>query len=74
MFKLACGLYDQLEVLSMRKTTIEISYINENGEEILDKGLITDINAKNGVEYIIFNENKQIKTLDIIKVNSLNFK
>jgi len=74
MFKLACGLYDQLEVLSMRKTTVEISYIDENGGEILDKGIITDIIAKGGVEYIIFNDDTQIKTQDIIKVNSLVFK
>ena len=74
MFRLACGLYDQLEVLSMRKTLVEITYINFEGDEFKDKGIITDIIAKEGVEMIVFNNDNYIKTQDIIKVNSIDFK
>lgn len=74
MFKLACGLYDQLEIFSMRKTKVEMIYIDVDGKEFENEGVITDIIAKEGVEYIIFNNQKQIKTQDIIKINKLNFK
>ncbi len=74
MFRLACGLYDQLEIFSMRKTKVEISYINDDGKEFDEEGVITDIIAKDGVELIVFNNQRQIKTQDIIKVNSLEFR
>lgn len=74
MFRLACGLYDQLEVFSMRKTKVEITYINVDGDELKDEGIITDIIAKDGTEIIVFNKEKQIKTQDIISVNGLDFK
>jgi hypothetical protein len=74
MFRLACGLYDQLEVFSMRKTKVEITYINFDGDELKDEGIITDIIAKDGMEIVVFNSEKQIKTQDIISVNGLDFK
>lgn len=74
MFRLTCGLYDQLEILSMRKTKVEILYINVDGVEFEEEGVITDIISKDGVESIIFNNHKQIKTQDILKVNDLGFK
>ena len=74
MFRLACGLYDQLEVFSMRKTKVEITYINTDGDELKDEGVITDIIAKEGIEIIVFNNEKQIKTQDIISVNGLDFR
>ncbi|MCK5906682.1 MAG: hypothetical protein KAG37_03780 [Flavobacteriales bacterium] len=74
MFRLACGLYDQLEVFSMRKTKVEIYYINFDGEEMKDEGIITDIISKDGVEMIVFNNENRIKTYDIISVNGLDFK
>jgi hypothetical protein len=74
MFRLSCGLYDQLEVFSMRKTKVEITYINNEGVEFKKDGIITDILAKNGEEFIVFNNDNKIKTQDIISVNDLNFK
>ena len=74
MFRLACGLYDQLEIFAMRKTQVEIFYLNEDGNELSDKGIITDIIAKDGLEKIIFNNQKEIKTQDILIVNGLDFK
>ncbi|MCK5781717.1 MAG: hypothetical protein KAH10_03965 [Flavobacteriales bacterium] len=74
MFRLACGLYDNLEVFSMRKTKVELTYLNEDGEEIVVEGLITDLVAKDGIESIIFNSDKVIKTQDIIIVNGLDYK
>jgi len=74
MFKLACGLYDQLEVFAMRKTKVEITYINNNGDKLKEEGVITDIISRKGTELIVFNGDKQIKTQDIISVNGLEFK
>ena len=74
MFKLACGLYDQLEIFSMRKTRVEIYYINIDGDELKEEGIITDIISKDGIELIVFNNEKHIKTQDIIAVNGLEFK
>ena len=74
MFRLACGLYDQLEIFSMRKTKVEVKYINSNGEELRFEGVINDIVSNKGIESIIINSNKNIKTQDIIAVNSIEFK
>ena len=74
MFRLACGLYDQLEVFAMRKNKIEIFYLDDNGNELSDNGVITDIIAKDGVEKVILNSEKIINTQDILSVNGLDFK
>ena len=74
MFRLACGLYDQLEIFSMRKTKVEIKYINSVGKELIIEGVITGIVSKNSIESIVINDGINIKTQDIIAVNSIEFK
>jgi len=74
MFRLACGLYDQLEIFSMRRTKVEISYINSEGDGFNIEGVIVDIVSKNGIESIIVNGDTSIETQNIIMVNSIEFK
>jgi len=74
MFRLSCGLYDQLEIFAMRKTQVNITYIDDDGNSITDFGVITDLIAKGGEEKIIFNNQKEIKTQDILFVNGEDFK
>ncbi|MEN8138059.1 MAG: hypothetical protein ABFR62_06475 [Bacteroidota bacterium] len=74
MFRLACGLYDQLEVFAMRKTLVEITFMDDDGVEFTEKGIISDLIVKDGVEKIIFNNTKEIKAQDILIVNGVDFK
>ena len=73
MFRLSCGLYDQLEIFAMRKTKVEIQYMDIDGNELVEQGVITNLMAKDGVESIEFNKEKVIKTQDIIVVNGVEF-
>ena len=73
MFRLACGLYDQLEIFAMRKTLVDICFINEEGDEFIETGVIADLISKNGIESVIIN-NKTINTRDLISVNGVDYK
>jgi len=74
MVKLACGLYDQLEVFAMRGMNVDITYFDFDGNEKNEKGIINDTITKDGKEFIIFNNTKQINILDIIKINGIIFR
>ncbi|MCK5824563.1 MAG: hypothetical protein KAG96_04075 [Ichthyobacteriaceae bacterium] len=73
MFRLSCGLYDQLEVFAMRKTEIKLSYF-KGDDQVTATGVITDIKSKDGVEFVILNNSTEIKTQDIVTANDINFK
>ena len=74
MFRLACGLYDQLEVFSIKKNKVRIIYLDNNGTEMEKEGVITDIIAKNGNESIIIDKDISIDTKEIVSVNNVEFK
>jgi len=73
MSQLACRLYDQLEIFAMRRTNVEITYIDEKGEEFREEGIIKDLITKNGVEFIVLNNDKTIDVKDLITVSGIDF-
>ncbi|MCK5846775.1 MAG: hypothetical protein KAG84_04995 [Bacteroidales bacterium] len=69
-FRLACGLYEQVELISMRKTLVKVVYNNVNGSIQEIEGLITDVYVKNKVEYIQIDNKKDIQTSQISNIIS----
>ena len=63
-FRLACGLYEQVELWSMRRTAVRIVFDN-NGISKEVKGIITDVYVKNKVEFIQVDTNLNIQTSTI---------
>jgi Rho-binding antiterminator len=63
----SCSLYDELELAIMRKTQIEIVYMEED-EEITVEATPIDIYSREGAEFIVFDDGLELR-LD--KVNLL---
>ena len=61
-FRLACGLYEQVELWSMRRTAVKVVYETNEGLTQEVKGIITDVYVKSKVEYIQMNANLDIVT------------
>lgn len=61
---IACSIYDELELLAMRKESITLTY-KEEGKEITIKTLIVDLFTKEKEEFLVI-ENKQVIRLDNI--------
>ena len=68
-FRLACGLYEEVELLSMRRTKVcvVINDDNNNQKEII--GVITDVFVKNKVEFIQIDNKYDIESSLINSVN-----
>lgn len=64
----SCSLYDQLELLAMRKTDSEVFYLGEKGNELNHKGKVVDVfSAKDRIEYLVFEDGLKIR-LDRLKI------
>lgn len=70
VFRLECGLYDQLELWSMRRMQVKVVFKLVNGEEETIEGLISDIFVRNKQEIIKINNKQEIETSTIIEINS----
>ena len=69
-FRLACGLYEQIELWSMRRTNIVVDYKNADKSTEKLKGIITDVYVKNKVEFVQINKEINIETSNIIAINA----
>ncbi|RLD44532.1 MAG: hypothetical protein DRI86_07265 [Bacteroidetes bacterium] len=69
-FRLACGLYDQVELLSMRKTPVKITYKMDDDSALEILGIITDVYVRNKIEYIQINGKHEIETSLILNIQS----
>lgn len=62
----SCSLHDELELAIMRKTQIEIVYI-DNDEEITIEATPIDIYSREGAEFIVFDDGLELR-LDKVNV------
>ncbi len=69
-FRLACGLYEQVELWSMRRTNIVVEYKNADKSIEKLKGIITDVYVKNKVEFVQVNKDIDIETSNIVSINA----
>ena len=67
---ISCSYYDQLEAYATKRTECEILF-SDNGNESVVKGIITDIFAKDGAEYLKMNNALVIRLDKIISINGI---
>ena len=72
-FRLACGLYEQVELWSMRRTAVKVVFENTEGSSQEVKGVITDVYVRNKVEYIQMNTDLDIETSSIKGIETVLF-
>lgn len=66
---IACSIYDELELLAMRKKALTLTYTQE-GKDINVKTVVIDLFTKEKEEFLVL-ENKQTIRLDhILLINS----
>ena len=64
-----CNYYDELVLLAMRKKSVEIFYKDESNDTLRIVSIIKDITTKNKVEYIVLEDELQIRLDHLIKVD-----
>jgi len=65
-----CNFYDRLEALATLRKTIDLSYLDEEGVEQQQEGvLIQDLQTKEGVEYGYFSSGLVLRLDRILKVS-----
>ncbi len=65
---ISCGLYDQLEAYAVKKTMLEIVYLDENEEKTI-KEYIVNFKTLNKEEYLILSNGLEIRLDKVIKVS-----
>jgi hypothetical protein len=73
-FRLACGLYDQIELWSLRKTPLLITYYQQASLHDIE-GIITNIMVRQGLELVQINSTLEIETAAIhqVKIKELEW-
>ncbi len=69
---IACQLYDQLEILSMRGEECTIQYLNQ-GESKTASGKIVDLFPISSVEYLKLDSGKTLRLDMLVKINDIDF-
>lgn len=64
-----CGVYDQLEVLAMRRTVCQIEYSGTKGIRETIESPIVDVFAKSGEEFITLQDGQQIRLDRLLRLN-----
>ncbi len=68
---IACSFYDIIETAAVKKSDINITYLN-NGEITERVNVqITSINSKNKAEYITLSDNTEVRLDKILTINGV---
>jgi Rho-binding antiterminator len=67
---ISCSYYDQLEVYATKKTQCSVIYIAKD-LEITSDGIIVDLFAKDGAEYLKLNNGIVIRLDQLISINGI---
>lgn len=68
-----CGLYDELELLALKKEKTVIKFTDEHGKIKICNSVITDLFSENKVEYIKLTEDQVIRLDNLVEVNGKQF-
>ncbi|MBU2494719.1 MAG: hypothetical protein KJ571_19015 [Bacteroidetes bacterium] len=70
---IACGLYDELELLALKNVKVLIKFIDEHGKIIKCNSVISELFSENKVEYIKLTEGQVIRLDNLVDVNGKQF-
>jgi len=73
-FRLSCSLYELVEIWSMRKSDVELTYLDADKIEQRITGVITNIYSRDGLEQLVVENEIVIPTKNIILVNDVPFR
>jgi len=65
-----CQFYDKLESLAIKKIKLQIYYMDNENEKIIED-IIVDFKTKNKEEFLILNNGTQIRLDKILKINEI---
>lgn len=68
---IACGLYDELEIRALRKQKTKITFRNKPGNIQTLDCVISDLFAKDKVEYLKTSDSTIIRLDDILEVDGI---
>lgn len=68
--KISCSYYDQLEAYATKRTHCVVRYHADDLEKISD-GIIVDVYAKEGAEYLKLNNGIIIRLDQLISINGI---
>ena len=71
---ISCNYYDHLEAIATRKEKVSISYFDEDGTQISGENRIIDFRTKDGIEFMILDDEKIIRLDKIISVSGFCLK
>ena len=69
--RIACGLYDELEVLAMRHTLVHIKYRDEQSNQLEVDDVIINLKSIEKVEYAILKSGLKFRLDWIFQINDL---
>ena len=72
-FRLSCSLYELIEIWSMRKSEVEVTYQDEKNKKQTISGIITNVYSRDGLEQVVINEDLIIPTESLISINDVSF-
>lgn len=67
---ITCQLYDQLEEFAVKKSKVQITYL-DNYEEKVIEDLIIDFRTKNKEEYLILSNKQEIRLDKILEIHTI---
>ena len=70
---IGCSYYDQLEAYATQRTHCSIQ-IEENGNERTADGIIVDLFARDGAEYLKLDNGTMVRLDHIVSVNGIKLK
>lgn len=65
-----CHLYDQLEEFAVKKSKVQITYL-DNYEEKIIEDMIIDFRTKNKEEYLILSNKQEIRLDKVLKIHTI---
>ena len=72
-YRLSCSLYELIEIWSMRKAEVEVTYQDIDNKEQTVSGIITNVYSRNGLEQVVINKDLIIPTKSLVRINDVSF-
>ena len=72
---IACGAYDQIEVLAMRSVEVYLVAQDEHGREVAFQGHVQDTSVHDGAEFLVLRcsgDRREVRLDRILRIDDMN--
>lgn len=70
---IACSLHDELQLRAMRRSTCSVEWSDESGAPRSIRGVVVDVFARDGVEYLKLDDGLEIRLDRLARVDGVEF-